>query len=279
MAIENDAGDGPFYIGKGRAMVSLGPINPKRHCPFRCPFCYVENPEFLRYETWPAEKIAAWIQERIDQIEVIYVSGDTDSFAPPRTRAGIELLEELSKLKRDLLFTTRHVFSQATHWKQLKNISRQIRRTNHLAIACVSVCQWSVPRLEPHPIQTPKARIEQLGELNAAGWVPVLAMRPIMPNVPETDLEQILKLSAPYTRYCLISDYYFAPNTPQWQPEVGKGFDTGRLYFDLGPFSGWKRLSPSKPQVRLIRKLAAELEMQVYQDSADLYEALKEQYQ
>jgi len=162
-------------------MVSLGPVAATRHCSFRCPFCYVREPAFVRYKSWPVEADLEWVRTNLSQINVIYVSGDTDSFAPPRTGAGLSLLGALADLGRDLLFTTRHVFVRSEEWHELKGIAERVRSVGRNPIACVSVCQLSRPDLEPRPIAQPAVRIEQLGKLNAVGWTSVLAMRPIMP--------------------------------------------------------------------------------------------------
>ena len=92
-----------------RAMVSLGPLNPRRYCTYRCPFCYV-NGEFDRYANLGPEGVLVWLEDRRDQFNIVYVSGDTDSFAPPRTDEGLALLSQLTSLDVDILFTTRYAF-------------------------------------------------------------------------------------------------------------------------------------------------------------------------
>lgn len=38
-----------FYIESNRAMVSLGPLNRKKTCPYSCAFCYVQD-GFVSYK-------------------------------------------------------------------------------------------------------------------------------------------------------------------------------------------------------------------------------------
>ena len=74
----------PFFIRKGeRIMISLGPLSPKQHCPYRCAFCYVQD-DFDSYASFDIDTIITYLKENADKYNIIYVSGDTDSFAPPR---------------------------------------------------------------------------------------------------------------------------------------------------------------------------------------------------
>src|SRR6266851_8645144 len=99
----------PFDVSDNRAMVSLGPLSPKKYCTYSCPFCYVQS-DFLSYTSMDISEIVDWLKTCQRPFDIIYVSGDTDSFAPPRTDGGIELLEALCEFGVDLLFTTRAVF-------------------------------------------------------------------------------------------------------------------------------------------------------------------------
>src|SRR5580704_3153037 len=97
----------PFEISDRRAMVSLGPLSARRYCTFRCPFCYV-HADYDSFQALKVDQIVEWIR-RQDQtsFDTVYVSGDTDSFAPPRLSAGLDLLDALVDVGKDVLFTTR----------------------------------------------------------------------------------------------------------------------------------------------------------------------------
>lgn len=263
-----------FYLADGRAMVSLGPVSPKRHCPFRCPFCYVESPAFVKYDALSVADVVAWVEGRLSDVRVIYVSGDTDSFAPPRTAQGLSLLEALAELDRDLLFTTRYVFDSDDDWKRLTSIAARVRKAHRTPIACVSVCQTSQSRFEPPPIRPSRERIQQLGRLGVSGWSPVLAMRPILPEVPATDFKEILTLATPHTRYALTADYYFDPDSPQWRPANYTATQEGRLYFDIGTYANWQRITPSEDVMAVIRETAAQLGIQLFDRSDALCDLL-----
>lgn len=263
----------PFPLINGRAMVSLGPLNEKRHCTYGCKFCYVESQSFIKYQNWDASRTVKWLEENSDLIEIIYISGDTDSFAPPRTSEGLDLLEAISRIGKDVLFTTRFVFPEKT-FGRLSEISAKIKENGNLAIACVSVCQLSQPDIEPPPIKHPKVRIDQLGILGELGWLPVLAMRPIMPDVPASDFEQILRLAGVHSKYCLISSYYLDPRSRQLTASA-PGQPIGKLFFDIGDYDGWLRIDPTEEVLSIINKVSSEVGFSVFASSADLYQALK----
>jgi len=183
-----------FDIRDGRAMVSLGPLSPKKYCTFSCPFCYV-HADFSSYESFTPSQIFDWLNSKeSSSFDIVYVSGDTDSFAPPRTLEGLELLECLIKLKKDILFTTRMVFND-NHLDRLESLAEQGAKNGNLIIGCTSIAQLEQPYLEPKPIPPPYLRIKQLSDLHDRGIVSVLAMRPFLPVVPLTEYENLLDLA------------------------------------------------------------------------------------
>src|SRR5205809_334951 len=109
----------PFDLRSGRAMVSLGPLSPKKYCTFSCPFCYVQS-DFLSYASLSISEIVRWLRTQRNQFDIVYVSGDTDSFAPPRTDQGIDLLWAITQFDVDILFTTRALLSS----QQLSELER-----------------------------------------------------------------------------------------------------------------------------------------------------------
>ncbi len=172
-------------------MVSLGALNSFGHCPYSCPFCYVQA-DFLSYPALGVPAIVQWLSDQpSDTFDIVYVSGDTDSFAPPRTLEGLFLLEQLLALGKDVLFTTRMVFGDSA-LDRLGQIAEMYARSGLRLFGCMSVAQSTIPRLEPPPIASPLARLKQLHTFRAAGLIAILAVRPFLPIVPLSDYEWIL---------------------------------------------------------------------------------------
>nr|WP_157514190.1 hypothetical protein [Nocardia concava] len=140
--------------------------------------------------------------------DVIYVSCDTDSFAPPRQAQAVELLRRLVEFDVDLLFTTRARLTAASV-EELAKLAAELARGGHMLIGCISMCQLSVPHLEPPPIPTPDIRLEQLRVLRGIGIRTILALRPFLPNVPEADYIDLVQRSVGGAEIVLGGVWYF----------------------------------------------------------------------
>lgn len=203
----------PFFINGTRAMISLGPLNEKRHCSFSCAFCYVQD-EFVSYANLEIDEIVSFLKVNRDKYSIIYVSGDTDSFAPPRTNQGLMLLYKIvMEIDCDLLFTTRTTFNEQ-QYEILDSVFKEQKRKNRKIYACVSITRYSkdLEYIEPYPIPTPDRRIDTIRELKELGAVTVLAIRPFLPIVPITDYLKIIDKAKEYTDIVLGESFYFVRN-------------------------------------------------------------------
>lgn len=171
----------PFYIDMGRAMISLGPLYEKKYCSYSCAFCYVQN-GFWRYEKMSIDDICAYLRENEDQFDIIYISGDTDSFAPPRTKMGVDLLIEISKqFNKDILFTTRMVFDTG-EFERIKEVNQLLKSKGKSLFGCISISSpIEERRIEPLPIPSKADRLNQLQKFKKQNIFSVLAMRPFLP--------------------------------------------------------------------------------------------------
>lgn len=180
----------PFFLGNDRAMISLGPLSNKKYCTYSCPFCYVEA-GFTKYIKLDEDEIIDWLVQNRDSYNIVYISGDTDSFAPPRTESAINLLNRLTKLKVDLLFTTRYVFD-LQELQRIIEINEKLNSQNNLLFGCVSISQLRTPFIEPKPIPSIQERFNQLAIFKKRGIVSVLAMRPFLPITPYEDYAELV---------------------------------------------------------------------------------------
>lgn len=203
--------DRAYWLGpNGRAMVSLGPLKTANYCTYSCPFCYVQGP-FQRYQQGASvEEIVAWLEARRQNFTVVYISGDTDSFATPRTDQALDLLDALVALDVDVLFTTRHVFDSSARTR-LSCIAESYRSRQRLLIGCVSVSQWNDPSLEPVPIATPTERLNQLAWFQTVGIISVLTIRPFIPAIEASDYATIARHGIDTCDLVLGSHWYVDP--------------------------------------------------------------------
>lgn len=196
----------PYFIGLGRAMVSLGPISNSRYCPYQCRFCYVQGP-FPKYASATVDEIVRWLDARRDQYDIVYISGDTDSFAQPRTDEGLDLIEALLRLKVDVLFTTRYVFGDS-ELERLRHITTRYRKEGLLVIGCVSISQLHHPELEPPPIKSPYCRAQLLHQLQTRGIVTALTIRPFIPSLPASEYAEIATIGSESADVVIGGDLY-----------------------------------------------------------------------
>lgn len=201
----------PFFIGLNRAMISLGPLGEGVACPHKCAFCYTQD-GFSNYANFSVDDIVDFLKENRKDYDIIYISGDTDSFAPPRKQEGISLLETIAKkLDCDILFTTRAVFS-AEELKRIYCVNQIQQSKGKLLIGCISITQFhSAEYLEPAPIPSAEQRIETLKQLKLQGLVSVLALRPFLPVVDKKDYDIILDNCKGFVDIVLGEGFYFVP--------------------------------------------------------------------
>lgn len=199
-----------FDLRDQRLMLSLGPLTKSKYCTYSCPFCYVNSPDYLNFVAMGIADIVRWADAHSSEFDMIYVSGDTDSFAPPRTEKGLELLDALSVFNADLLFTTRALFSE-TQLQTLSQIQEKVRNKGRTLIGCVSISQLYHPYLEPKPIPLPEARIRQLKHFKDIGIISVLTIRPFLPVIPTSEYLEIFEKSKNFVDLVLGSDWYADP--------------------------------------------------------------------
>lgn len=200
----------PFFLDGRRAMVSLGPLAPGAYCPYKCAFCYVQD-EFMSYAQLELQQIVNFLIANREKYNIIYISGDTDSFAPPRTRKAVDLLKMITEnVHCDITFSTRSVFSDEIY-NELGQIIENHKKSGYLFIAGSSITRYSdkTAYLEPPPIPTPDERIQHIIKMKQLGAVTMLGLRPFLPVVDKEDYITILDKLYPFLDIALGECFYF----------------------------------------------------------------------
>ena len=198
---------GPFDIRDGRAMVSLGPVSSRNYCAYSCPFCYVHY-EYMSYQRKSNDEIIEWLKEHRREYDIVYISGDTDSFyGAPRQRRAVSLIRRMLELDVDIMITTRAIIEDC-YLSEIKEVIDSLREKDLNFYGCVSITQFSMPHVEPKPIPSVERRIEQLRKFKELGMVTVLAMRPFLPVVPIGDYKEILERAKNYIDIVLGKVWY-----------------------------------------------------------------------
>lgn len=200
--------DNPFYIRNNRAMISLGPLTKEKYCPYSCAFCYVQS-GFMKYTEMKIEDIVKFLISNREKYNIIYISGDTDSFAPPRTEKAIELIKKIAEsIDVDILFTTRTIFNEET-LNKLKKINDYMISKKRKMISCISISRLSsASYIEPYPIPSPEERIKTLMKLKKIGLYTILAVRPFLPIIDANEYIDIIKKARNYVDVVLGESWY-----------------------------------------------------------------------
>lgn len=197
-----------FFLGLDRAMVSLGPLSPKRFCTFNCSFCYV-HADFGKYPRLSVDEIESWLRENIDKYSIVYISGDTDSFAKPRAKEAVDLVRRIIALKKDALFTTRAALDDSSVL-ELSDLAEKARRQGTMLVGCISISRLrSAPHIEPKPVPDPQTRLALLQKLKTGGLTTILSVRPFLPIIPPEEYCEIVRLAHPHADAVLGEVWYF----------------------------------------------------------------------
>lgn len=269
----------PFYIKNGRAMVSLGPLNTIKYCTYSCSFCYVQD-GFSKYKNMSVHDICNFLVENQQDFEIIYISGDTDSFAPPRTSQGLELLTHISeKIDKDVLFTTRMVFSDE-EMEKIINVKDKLMKKGKDLFACISITSPIGERsIEPIPIKTIEERIKQLASFKDNNIFSILAMRPFLPIYKmEQYKELILKV---YEKVdCVLGErWYFHQDDIIYKRVMeGKKINSGNIVLEEMDFDNnfdlWNLWYDEQLETE-IKELCNQLGVPFYMRSVPAIEYLK----
>ena len=221
----------PFFIGLNRAMISLGPLSKQKYCPFSCAFCYV-NAGFESYSELSIEEIISYLHSNREKFDIIYISGDTDSFAPPRKNEGLKLLDAISReIDIDVLFTTRTTFS-TNDLNKLEKIRERINGNGNYLFGCISISRLkSVPHIEPPPIPSPQARIKTLCDLKQIGIITFLAVRPFLPIISSSEYIEIIANGRLFSDV-VLGEYLYADNNGIIEKRVFQGPTPENINFE-----------------------------------------------
>lgn len=268
-----------FYIGNNRAMISLGPLNKYKYCTFACKFCYVNN-GFNSYSISTDEEIINFLIENRKDYKIVYISGDTDSFAPPRTQRAIELLEKILEFVNvDVLFTTRTVFDNC-HLEKLKSINEKYKRKNKKLYVCISIPRLnSCAYIESKNTPTPQERINCIKNLYYNGIETILAMRPFLPVIQIFEYKELINCCKDYVKVVLGEGWYaddkMIKSICQEKVIDNAIFLTKKMDFDNN-IKEWKYYEPQKI-IEEIEKYCEDLNIKFFMRSAPAIKYLKGQ--
>ena len=176
-----------FTVEKNRVLVPVG-----EPCAFGCRYCYTRGGEvgLSRVRT---EEILSRFQEFLHEntvpFETIQFGYDGDPFSRPER--GIAMLQQLAATGKHVNFSTKGLLDGMVI-ESLSAIRGQMEAIGTTLSALVSLSCWdSAPKVEPHT-PSPRERMLTITHLKAIDVRVFIAVRPILPHIPDSEYERIV---------------------------------------------------------------------------------------
>lgn len=173
-----------FTTEKNRVLVPVG-----KPCPFGCRYCYTRGRD-IELSHVRAEDILADFEEfaHTTSFETIQFGYDSDPFSLPER--GIAMLKQLATMQKNLNFSTKALIKNPL-LEELDKIHVSMKARNKQLSALISLSCWdSAASVEPHT-PAPQERILTVANLKHLNIPTFIAVRPVLPNIPDSEYERI----------------------------------------------------------------------------------------
>lgn len=175
-----------FTVEKNRVLVPVG-----MPCPFGCRYCYTRGKDVRISRDTPEEILAdfqLFAHETAIPFETVQFGYDSDPFARPER--GLPMLRQLAQMRKNINFSTKALLDGVII-DELYEINRTLVAADRTLSALISLSCWdSAPAVEPHT-PAPSERILSIVNLKRIGVPVFIAVRPILPNVPDSEYERL----------------------------------------------------------------------------------------
>jgi len=173
-----------FTVEKNRVLVPVG-----EPCPFGCRYCYTRGGDVGLSRVSEEDVLSRFRQfARETDFETIQFGYDGDPFAHPER--GIAMLKRLAMMRKHVNFSTKALLEDST-LDALRDIRLYMDAVGTSLSALVSLSCWdSAPVVEPHT-PSPSERIRTVANLKSIDIPVFIAVRPVLPHIPDGEYEHI----------------------------------------------------------------------------------------
>ncbi len=174
-------------------------------CPLDCTYCFVDDLDYnqKRNVAYLSPEQIDLLRELPDEIELVMLGCDTEFFQDKKN--AIEVLNLLADLSIDVSVITKLTLRKE-FIGQVAEIAARMRQNGNILTFSVSIpCMSSASKWEP---RAPSAenRIKTIKLAAEAGISTMLAMRPLLPDVSDGELEDIVVRTKDF-----VLGYYSGP--------------------------------------------------------------------
>ena len=174
-------------------------------CPLDCKYCFAEKltKEQSSNTTYLSKEQKELLKTLPENIKTIMLGCDTEFLQDERAAANI--LSNLSRLGKDISIITK--LSLTDNFVDfLKELSNTMKKRGNFIVFSVSIpCFDSSLKWEPKAPRV-KDRIKTLRKISGEGIPSMVAIRPLIPTLQESELDKILEATYPH-----VFGYYSGP--------------------------------------------------------------------
>jgi len=163
----------------------------KIRCPLECKYCFADdlNIEIEGDGTYLSKEQLDLLKKLPEEVKLIMLGCDTEFFL--NKRESLETINELAKFGRDISVVTKLPLSK-DFIQKLSHINEEIGKSGNVMSISVSIaCLESAQKWEPKA-PNPELRIETLKSLHDMGIKTMTAIRPLLPDISNEEIEQII---------------------------------------------------------------------------------------
>lgn len=174
----------PFTAEKNRVLVPVG-----KPCLFGCQYCYTRGRDIGFPRLNIDDILCDFRQFAQDALfETIQFGYDSDPFSQPER--GIAMLNQLARMSKHVNFSTKALL-EGSLLDALSAIRSDMEAGQKKLSALVSFSCWdSASVVEPHT-PSPQERMVTVVNLKRIGVPVFIAIRPILPHIPDAEYEHI----------------------------------------------------------------------------------------
>ena len=179
----------------------------KLSCPLDCTYCFVDEmtQDQSRGVSYLNDEQLDLLKNLPEEIKLIMLGCDTEFFQ--NKEDSLNVLRKLAILNKDISVITKLPLSDS-FLDEIKSMVDTLEKTDNIFSFSVSVpclAESTIEKYEPN-VPHPMKRIETLQSAHEKGLYTMLAIRPLLPDATNEELEEIVKLTKDY---CL--GYYSGP--------------------------------------------------------------------
>lgn len=176
-------------------------------CPLECTYCFVDSmtQEQEKGVSYLTNEQINLLQNLPEHVKTIMLGCDTEFFQ--NKKDALDVLNKLKYLGKDLSVITKLPLSES-YIKDIASIAKEVEENGNIfsfsiSIPCIS--EVSLQKYEPK-VPNPERRIETLQNMFNEGVSTMVAIRPLLPDLENTELEEIINSTKDF-----VIGYYSGP--------------------------------------------------------------------